>query len=304
MEKLFIAGHKGMVGSAMLRFCKDYEPVVVDKIRVDLRNQQQVDDFIAETKPDKVVVCAAKVGGIHANNTYPAEFIYDNLMIQTNIINSSYKHGVKRLLFLGSTCVYPKLAPQPMTEDCLLSGPLEPTNEAYAVAKIAGIKLCEFYRKQYGVVYHSAMPTNLYGLNDNYHPDNSHVIPGLIRKIHEAKTRGDREYQIWGSGSPKREFLYADDLAKICYKLLEIDNPPDLVNAGSDNELTILELTKLICEVVGFEGRIITGDPKMDGTPRKKTDRTFLKNMISFEETCFKIGLFEAYMDFTNRFNN
>jgi len=304
MEKLFIAGHKGMVGSAMLRFCEDYKPIIVDKSRVDLRNQQQVDDFIAEVKPDKVAVCAAKVGGIKANNDYPAEFIYDNLMIQTNIINSSHKNGVKRLLFLGSTCVYPKLAPQPMTEDCLLSGPLEPTNEAYAIAKIAGIKLCEFYRKQYGVTYHSAMPTNLYGLNDNYHPENSHVIPGLIRKIHEAKLRGDKEYQIWGSGTPKREFLYVDDLAKICYKLLEIDNPPDLVNVGSDNELTILELTKLICEVVGFEGRIITGDPKMDGPPRKKTDCTLLKNMIAFEETCFKIGLFEAYMDFTNRFNN
>lgn len=293
-----------MVGSAMHRFCEDYEPIVVDKSTLDLRNQQQVEDFIAEAKPDKVVVCAAKVGGIHANNTYPAEFIYNNLMIQTNIINSSYKNGVKRLLFLGSTCIYPKFAPQPMPEDCLLTGLLEPTNEAYAIAKIAGIKLCEFYRKQYGVVYHSAMPTNLYGLNDNYHPENSHVIPGLIRKIHEAKMKGDKEYQIWGSGTPKREFLYADDLAQICHKLLEIDNPPNLVNVGSNNELTILELTKLICEVVGFEGRIITGAPKMDGTPRKKTDCTLLNNIISLQETPFKLGLKIAYADFLKKQKN
>jgi len=302
MEKLFIAGHKGMVGSAMLRFCKDYEPITADKSLLDLRNQQQVDAFIAETKPNKVVVCAAKVGGIHANNTYPAEFIYDNLMIQTNIINSSYKHGVERLLFLGSTCVYPKFAPQPMTEDCLMTGPLEPTNEAYAIAKIAGIKLCEFYRKQYGGTYHSVMPTNLYGLNDNYHPENSHVIPGLIRKIHEAKMRGDVEYQIWGSGTPKREFLYADDLAKICHKLLEIDNPPNLVNVGSDNELTILELTKLICKIIGFEGKIIVGDPKMDGTPRKKTNCALLKNIISSEEISFEDGMKQTYQDFLNKY--
>ncbi len=292
-----------MVGSAMLRFCKDYEPITVDKSQVDLRNQQQVDNFIADTKPDKVVICAAKVGGIHANNVYPAEFIYDNLMIQTNIINSSYKHGVNRLLFLGSTCIYPKFAPQPMSEDCLLSGPLEPTNEAYAIAKIAGIKLCQFYRKQYGVTYHSAMPTNLYGLNDNYHPENSHVIPGLIRKIHEAKMRGDTEYQIWGSGTPKREFLYADDLAKICHKLLEIDNPPNLVNVGSDNELTILELTKLICNVVGFKGNIVIGDPKLDGTPRKKTNCSLLNTFGCFNETSFEIGLKKVYKDFLKKHN-
>ena len=182
-----------------------------------------------------------------------------------------------------------------MTEDCLLSGALEPTNEAYAIAKIAGIKLCEFYRKQYGVVYHSVMPTNLYGLNDNYHPENSHVIPGLIRKIHEAKERGHIEYQIWGSGSPLREFLNADDLAKICYKLLEIENPPNLVNAGSNTELSIYELTKKICKVVGFEGKILPGDPSLDGTPRKKTDCTLLKSIMSFEETPFEEGLKEDY---------
>lgn len=287
-----------MVGSAMLRFCKDYEPITADRSEVDLRNQQQVSNFIADTKPDAVVICAAKVGGIHANNTYPAEFIYDNLMIQTNIINSSYQNGVTQLLFLGSTCIYPKFSPQPMKETCLMDGQLEPTNEAYAIAKIAGIKLCEFYRKQYGVRYHSVMPTNLYGLNDNYHPQNSHVLPGLMRKLYEAKQRGDQEYQIWGSGTPRREFLYADDLAKICYKLLELDNPPDIVNIGSDNELTILELTKLICDTVGFTGNIVTGDPKLDGTPRKKTDCSLLKSLISYEETPFTEGLQRVYEDF------
>lgn len=302
MEKIFIAGHKGLVGSAMLRHCKDYEPITVSKQDLDLRNQTRVDEFVAHTAPDKVVICAAKVGGIKANSTYPANFIYDNLMIQTNIINSSYKYGVKRLLFLGSTCIYPKFAPQPLKEEYLLSNSLEPTNEAYAIAKIAGTKLCEFYRKQYGVTYHSVMPTNLYGLNDNYDPENSHVIPGLIRKIHEAKERGHIEYQIWGSGSPLREFLNADDLAKICYKLLEIENPPNLVNAGSNTELSIYELTKKICKVVGFEGKILLGDPSLDGTPRKKTDCTLLNSIMSFEETPFEEGLKVAYQDFLSRF--
>ena len=290
-----------MVGSAILKHCKDYEAVVVDKSTVDLRDQSQVDKFISVSRPDKVIVCAAKVGGIKANNTYPGEFIYDNLMIQTNIINSAYKHDVRRLLFLGSTCIYPKFAPQPLKEEYLLTGPLEPTNEAYAIAKIAGIKLCEFYRKQYGVIYHSVMPTNLYGLNDNYHPENSHVIPGLIRKIHEAKERGDTEYQIWGSGTPLREFLNADGLAKICYKLLEIENPPDLVNAGSSTELSILELTKLICRVVGFTGTISVGDATLDGTPRKKTDCTLLNSLMSFEEIPFEEGLKIAYQDFLKK---
>jgi len=301
MNKLFIAGHKGMVGSAMLRQCEDYEPLTVDKANVDLRNQQQVEEFFEANKPDKVVICAAKVGGIYANNTYPAEFIYDNIMIQSNIINSAYKNGVKRLLFLGSTCIYPKFAPQPMTEVCLLGGSLEPTNEAYAIAKISGIKMCEFYSKQYGVNYHSVMPTNLFGINDNYHPENSHVIPGLIRKIYEAKQRGDSVYEIWGSGSPKREFLYADDLASICYKLLQIENPPPLVNVGSDTEMTILELVHKICKLVGFKGDIKTGDSKLDGTPRKKTDCTLLKSLVSYEETPFEEGLSNAFKDYLKR---
>ena len=298
MKKLFIAGHKGMVGSAILRHCKDYEPITIDKHLVDLRNQQDVDDFISLNKPDKIIICAAKVGGIKANILYPAEFAYDNLMIQTNIINSAYKQGVKRLLFLGSTCIYPKFAPQPLKEEYLLTDKLEPSNEAYAIAKIVGTRLCEYYRKQYGVIYHSVMPTNLYGLNDNYHPENSHVIPGLIRKIYEAKLRGDKEYKIWGSGTALREFLNTDDLAKICYKLLEIENPPNLVNAGSNTELSIYDLTKKICKVIGFEGKILPGDPSLDGTPRKKTDCTLLNSIMSFEETPFEEGLQKAYQDF------
>jgi GDP-L-fucose synthase len=298
MEKLFIAGHNGMVGSAMLRRCRNYAPITVDKSELDLRNQSAVDNFIQREKPDKVIVCAAKVGGIYANSKYPADFMYDNLMIQTNIINSAYKYGVKRLLFLGSTCIYPKFAEQPIKEEYLLTDSLESTNEAYAIAKIAGLKLCEFYRKQYGVVYHSVMPTNLYGLNDNYHTDNSHVIPGLIRKLHEAKNRGDETYQIWGSGKPLREFLFADDLAEICYQLLENENPPNWVNAGSVNEISILELAKKIATVVEYKGILLTGDPKLDGTPRKKTDLTLLKSIITYNETFFDTGLKIAYNDF------
>lgn len=302
MEKLFIAGHKGMVGSAILRGCKDYIPLTVDKSELDLRNQTAVDNFIAKEKPDKVIICAAKVGGIYANSKYPADFMYDNLMIQTNIINSSYNHGVKRLLFLGSTCIYPKFAEQPIKEECLLTDSLERTNEAYAIAKIAGLKMCEFYRKQYGVTYHAVMPTNLYGLNDNYHPNNSHVIPGLIRKLHEAKNRGDETYQIWGSGKPLREFLFADDLAKICYQLLEKNNPPSWVNAGSNNEISILDLAKKIAAVVGYEGLILTGDPNLDGTPRKKTDLNLLNSILSYNETPFEEGLKIVYNDFLNKY--
>jgi GDP-L-fucose synthase len=301
MEKLFIAGHRGLVGSAMLRQCQNYEPITVNKSKVDLRNQQQVEDFFRSTRPDIVVICAAKVGGIYANSKFPAEFIYDNIMIQSNIINSSFKFGVNRLMFLGSTCIYPKFAPQPLKEECLLTGSLEPTNEAYAIAKIAGLKMCESYTKQYGVLYHSVMPTNLYGINDNYHPDYSHVIPGLIRKIHEAKLRKDKVYEIWGSGTPKREFMYADDLANICYKLLELKNPPPLVNIGTDTELTILELVREICKLVEFEGEIKTGDPALDGTPRKKTDCSLLKSLVSYTETPFQEGLSNAFTDYISK---
>jgi GDP-L-fucose synthase len=301
MKKLFIAGHKGMVGSAILRNCTEYHPITISKSDLDLRNQQEVDHFFNTTKPEYVVVCAAKVGGICANNTYSAEFLYDNLMIQTNIINSSYKYKVNRLLFLGSTCVYPKLAPQPIKEEYLLTGLLEPTNEAYAIAKIAGIKMCEHYRKQYNVLYHSAMPTNLYGVNDNYHPDNSHVIPGLIHKLHQAKLRGDSEYQIWGSGSPLREFLFVDDLAQVCYKLLGLTDPPNLVNIGSSIEVSILELAKQISSIVEFKGKIKTGNPALDGTPRKKTDLTLLHSLIKYKETPLKEGLQIVYKDYLSK---
>jgi GDP-L-fucose synthase len=301
MSKLFIAGHKGMVGSAVSRFNTKYELITVDKNNLDLRNQSGVDSFIKETKPDKVIICSAKVGGIYANSTYPAEFIYDNLMIQTNIINSSFKHGVERLLFLGSSCIYPKHLPQPIKESYLLSSELEPSNEAYAIAKIAGLKMCQHYKKQYGVNYNSAMPCNLYGLNDNYHPKNSHVIPGLINRFHEAKINKAKIFEIWGSGTPKREFMYVDDLAKILLKLLEIKNLPDWINIGTDQEFSILELAEKISKVVGYSGEIKTGDPKMDGILKKKLDCSLLKSFIEFEETFIDDGLPLCYEDFLNK---
>jgi GDP-L-fucose synthase len=307
MKKLFVAGHKGMAGSAICRANSEYELITFEKKYLNLKDQLTVDFAIKETKPDAVIICAAKVGGIYANNSYSAEFIYDNLMIQSNIINSSYKHGVGRLLFLGSSCIYPKFAPQPISENHLLTSVLEPTNEAYAIAKIAGLKMCQYYRKQYGVTYHSVMPTNLYGLNDNYHPENSHVIPGLIHRFHQAKVQSLPEVKIWGSGTPKREFLFVDDLAKICLQLLKVENPPDWVNVGTDQEMTILELAKKISKVIGYEGSITTGDPSMDGTPRKKLDCTLLKTMIQFEETLFEQGLKISYQDYlqnTNGRNN
>lgn len=304
MKKMFVAGHNGMVGSAICRANTKYELPQVPRQYIDLRNQSTVDSYISHHKPDIVIICAAKVGGIHANNTYPAQFIYDNLMIQSNIINSSFKNGVKRLLFLGSSCIYPKFAPQPITEDSLLTSSLEPTNEAYSIAKIAGLKMCEYYRKQYGVMYHSIMPTNLYGINDSYHPENSHVIPGLIYRFHKAKINKDPVVQIWGSGTPKREFLFVDDLAKICLDLLELENPPDWINAGTDQELSILELAQKISKVVGYEGKIKIGDPQMDGTPRKKLNCDLLKSLIKFEETSLDEGLPICYNDFLNgRYN-
>jgi GDP-L-fucose synthase len=290
-----------MVGSAICRANDEYELITFDKKELNLKDQLTLDYAIKSSKPDVVIICAAKVGGIHANNTYPAEFIYDNIIIQSNIINSSYKHGVGRLLFLGSSCIYPKFASQPIVEESLLTSTLEPTNEAYAIAKISGLKMCQYYRKQYGVLYHSVMPTNLYGINDNYHPENSHVIPGLIHRFHESKVKNIPEVKIWGSGTPKREFLFVDDLAKICLELLKVENPPDWVNAGTDQEMTILELSQKIAKVVGYEGNILTGDSSMDGTPRKKLDCSLLKSMIKFEETPFEVGLELAYQDYKKR---
>ena len=280
--KLFVAGHNGMVGGALVRRFRA-EPGVTLVLRtrkeLDLTNPAAVDAFYAAERPDTVIMAAAKVGGIHANNTYPADFLYDNLAIAASTIHGAYRAGVKRFLFLGSSCIYPKLAPQPMPESCLLTGPLEPTNEAYAIAKIAGLKLCEYYRKQYGVLFHAAMPTNLYGPGDNYHPQNSHVLPGLIRRFHEAKLANQPEVVAWGTGSPRREFLHVDELADACAFLLRQSNPPDLVNVGLGSDVTIRELTELVAAAVGFTGRITWDATKPDGTPRKLMDVSRLSTL-------------------------
>jgi GDP-L-fucose synthase len=273
--KLFIAGHNGMVGGALVRRFRR-EPGVTLLLRtrreLDLTDQAAVAAFLAAEKPDAAIIAAARVGGIHANRTYPAEFLFDNLAIAANTIHGAYRAGVPRLLYLGSSCIYPKHAPQPMPESCLLTGPLEPTNEAYAIAKITGLKLCEFYRRQFGVCYHSAMPTNLYGPGDNYHPQNSHVLPALIRKFHEAQAAGGTEVVAWGTGSPRREFLHVDELADACSFLLNLGDPPDLINVGTGTDVTIRELTELVASVTGFPGRITWDATKPDGTPRKLMD--------------------------------
>lgn len=264
-----------MVGSALVRrFAREKDVQLVSRVKreLDLTNQAQVQAFFASERPDVAIIAAAKVGGIHANNTYPADFIYDNMIVAANTIHAAHASGVRRLLFLGSSCIYPKLAPQPMPEDCLLTSPLEPTNEAYAIAKIAGLKLCQYYRKQYHVLFHSAMPTNLYGPVDNYHPQNSHVLPALIRKFHQAKQENRPEVIAWGTGSPRREFLHVDDLADACAFLLRLDNPPDWINVGTGTDVTIKELTETIAAVTGYSGRIVWDSSKPDGTPRKLMD--------------------------------
>jgi len=273
--KLFIAGHNGMVGSALTRRLRD-EPGITLALRprreLDLTRQADVHAFLAAEKPDAVIMAAAKVGGIHANSAYPGDFIYDNLIVTTNIVHGAFLAGVRRLVFLGSSCIYPRLAPQPIAETSLLAGPLEPTNEAYAVAKIAGLKLCEYYRKQYGVIYHSVMPTNLHGPGDNYHPLNSHVVPALIRRLDEAREQNLPEVRAWGTGAPRREFLHVDDFADACAFVLKMENPPDLINIGSGTDVTIRELTETVAEVVGYKGRIAWDATKPDGTPRKLLD--------------------------------
>jgi len=270
--KIYIAGHRGMVGSAIYRKLENegYTNFVTRSSEtLDLRNQQQVADFFAAEKPDFVFLAAAKVGGIVANNTYRAEFLYDNLQIQNNVIHNSYLNGVKKLMFLGSSCIYPKLAPQPLKEEYLLTGLLEPTNEPYAIAKIAGIKMCDAYRTQYGCNYISVMPTNLYGYNDNYHPQNSHVLPALIRRFHEAKEQNTAIVAIWGTGSPMREFLFADDLADACYYLMQNYNEEGLVNIGTGEDIAIKDLALLVKKIVGYGGEIKFDPSKPDGTPRK-----------------------------------
>lgn len=295
-SKIFIAGHNGMVGSAILRNLQDKgfsNFVLKSSKELDLRDAKAVADFFEEEKPEFVFLAAAKVGGIVANNTYRADFLYENLMIQNNVIHEAYKNKVEKLLFLGSSCIYPKLAPQPLKEEYLLTGLLEPTNEPYAIAKIAGIKMCDAYRSQYGCNFISVMPTNLYGPNDNYDLQNSHVLPAMIRKFHEAKLNGT-SVELWGTGSPKREFLHADDMAEACVFLMENYNEPGLVNIGTGEDLSIKELAEMIQKITKFEGEIIWDHTKPDGTPRKLMDVSKLhelgwKHKITLEEGITKV---------------
>ncbi|WP_018618771.1 GDP-L-fucose synthase [Spirosoma luteum] len=304
MEKqarIYVAGHRGMVGSAIVRKLQDegYTTIITrTSSELDLRNQAAVADFFDQETPDYVFLAAAKVGGILANNTYRAEFLYDNLMIESNIIHSAYKTGVKKLLFLGSSCIYPKLAPQPLKEEYLLSGYLESTNEPYAIAKITGIKLCDAYRSQYGCNFISAMPTNLYGPNDNYNLQGSHVLPALIRKFHEAKVNDEPTVEVWGTGSPMREFLHADDLADACFFLMENYNDELFVNIGTGEDVTIRETAELIKDIVGFEGELRWNTEKPDGTPRKLMDVSRLHEMGWKHKTELRKGLEMTYQDF------
>ncbi|MDH2916232.1 MAG: GDP-L-fucose synthase [Gallionella sp.] len=313
-SKIYVAGHRGLVGSALVcrLQAKGYTNIVTrTHAELELRDQKAVESFFAKEKPDYVILAAAKVGGIHANNTYPAEFIHDNLAIQTNVIHSAWQHKVERLLFLGSSCIYPKNAPQPMTEDCLLTGPLEPTNRPYALAKIAGIEMCHAYNRQYGTKYMAAMPTNLYGPNDNYDLNNSHVLPALIRKMHEAKQSGAKEVVVWGTGTPKREFLYSEDMADACIFLLEQsqdklaslfnNEQPPLVNIGCGEDLTIKELAEMVADVVGFKGSLTFDTTKPDGTMRKVMDVSRI-NVLGWQRTMkLKEGIGLSYQDMLSK---
>lgn len=300
-DKIYIAGHRGMVGSAIKRklVSLGYQNIITrSSSELDLKNQAEVNTFFNTEKPDYVFLAAAKVGGILANNQYRAEFLYDNLMIEANIIHAAWMNDVKKLMFLGSSCIYPKLAPQPLKEEYLLTGLLEPTNEPYAIAKITGIKLCEAYRDQYGANFISVMPTNLFGKGDNYHPQNSHVLPALIRKFHEAKVGSASAVTIWGSGSPKREFLYADDLADACVFLMKEYNEKSLINIGTGEDLTIRELAELIKDVIGFSGELVFDNTKPDGTPRKLMDVSKLHGLGWKHRTELREGIELAYQDF------
>jgi GDP-L-fucose synthase len=316
--KIYVAGHRGLVGSAIVRNLQDkgYDNLLLrTHAEVDLADQAAVNAFFAREKPDYVFLAAARVGGIHANNEYPAEFIRDNLAIQTNIIHAAYVNSVERLLFLGSSCIYPKLCPQPMKEEYLLTGPLEPTNRPYALAKIAGIEMCWSYNRQYGTKYLAAMPTNLYGPGDNYHPENSHVIPALIRKFHEAKASGAKEVVVWGPGTPRREFMYSEDMADACVYLMQLSDArftkllgsdesktgkfePPLVNVGVGNDVTIAELAALVKQIVGFEGQLTFDTGKPDGTPRKLMNVDLLQSVGWQAKTQLSAGLMTAYRAF------
>lgn len=299
--KLYIAGHNGMVGAALVRrFQKQEGMEIITRSRqeLDLMDQRAVFDFYAEQRPDAVIIAAGKVGGIHANNTYPAEFLYHNLAIAMNCIEGARLVGVKRLMNLGSSCIYPRHASQPMTEECMLTGPLEPTNEGYAIAKIAGVKMAQLYRHQYGVLFYSAMPTNLYGPGDQYHPENSHVLPALIRRFHLAKLAGDPVVTAWGTGAPRREFMHVDDLADACALLMEQESPPDWINIGSGSEVTIKELVEMVAEAVGYPGKIIWDVTKPDGTPRKLMDSSKLAALGWQPRYDLKTGIRHAYACF------
>ena len=290
-----------MVGRALVRALERIGAehlILRTRDELDLRNQAAVDRFFQSERPDCVLFAAGKVGGIHANNTYPAEFIYSNLMMSANSIHAAYNNNVQRFLFLGSTCIYPRMAPQPMPESCLLSGPLEKTNEAYALAKISGLKMCEFYRQQFGVKFHSAMPTNLYGPGDNYHSENSHVLPALIQRFHDAKMSGLEEVVIWGTGKPRREFLHVDDLADGILHLCTLSDPPNLVNIGTGTDITILELARKIAGIVGYEGKITTNPDQPDGTPIKRTDMSLMHSTGWRSKIELDDGLKRTYQDF------
>ena len=311
-KKIYVAGHRGMVGSAIVRhlLAQGTPPAQIvtrTHAELDLTNQAAVQRFFDLERPDQVYLAAALVGGIHANNTYPADFIYQNLMIQANVVEAAFRHGVHKLLFLGSSCIYPRLAPQPITEDALLTGQLEPTNEPYAIAKIAGIKLCESYNRQHGVDYRSVMPTNLYGPGDNYHPDNSHVIPALIRRFHEAKVEGKPEVAIWGTGTPRREFLYVDDMAAASVHVMQLDpavyraHTTEMlshINVGFGSDVTIAELAHTVAAAVGYEGRITFDTSKPDGTPRKWMNSDRLHALGWRPTVSLADGLRLAYQDF------
>lgn len=303
-SKIYVAGHRGLVGSALLRMLKRKgfaNLVTRTSAELDLRDREAVELFFASEDIDYVFLAAAKVGGIVANNAYPASFIHDNLLIQNHVIDASYRYGIKKLLFLGSTCIYPKLAPQPLKEEYLLTGPLEPTNEPYAIAKIAGITMCQSYNRQYGTSFISVMPTNLYGPNDNYDPETSHVLPALLRKIHEAKEKGLPEVEIWGSGTPRREFLHADDLADACLFLMEHYDSSDIVNIGWGEDISIRELAGAIAGIVGYEGRFVYDASRPDGTPRKLVDVSKLTGLGWKASIPLAQGLASTYADYVKQ---
>jgi GDP-L-fucose synthase len=304
-DKIYVAGHRGLVGSAIMRALKaaGFTNLVFRTSKeLDLRDQIAVDQFFHTEKPRYVFLAAARVGGIVANNTFRADFLYDNLLIEMHVIHSSFKHQVVKLLFLGSSCIYPKMAPQPLKEEYLLTGLLEPTNEPYAIAKIAGIKLCETFREQYGANFISVMPSNLYGLNDNYHPEHSHVLPALIRRFHEAKMKGLDEVVIWGSGKPKREFLFGDDLAEACLFLMKNYDQKEIINIGTGTDVTIKELAELVKEVTGYSGKLAFDNSKPDGTPRKLLDVTKIHTLGWHHKTSLTDGMKIAYQDFLTKF--